>query len=42
MTKTKKDNDMTDRIGAIYVENKTELSWLIRSGVVCDKNQTGQ
>lgn len=38
--KTRQDNDVTDRIGVHYVENKTELSWTIRWGVVCDKNQT--
>ena len=34
MTKTRQDNDMIDSIGAIYVENEIELSWLIRPGIV--------
>ena len=29
MTKTKKDNDVTNHIGAIYAKNEIELSWLI-------------
>ena len=41
VTKTKQDNDMTDRAGAIYDENEIELSWLIGSGVICDENKTG-
>ena len=40
MMKTRQDNDVTDGISAFYVENDTELSWLIRSGMICDKNQT--
>ena len=40
--KTKQDNDMTNCIGAVYVENNIELSWLIRSGTVCDENHIGQ
>ena len=35
-----KENDMTDYIGVIYVENDIELLWLIRSSVVYDENQT--
>ena len=42
MMKTKEDNDVIDRIGAIYAENETELSWPIRLSVVYDKNQTRQ
>ena len=38
MTKTKNDNDVIDRIGIVYVENDIELSWPIKSGVICDKN----
>ena len=33
---------MIDCTDAIFVENKTELSWLIRHVIVCDKNQTRQ
>ena len=40
--KTRQDNDVTDCIGAIYVENKTGLLWLIKSGIICDENQIGQ
>lgn len=40
--KTKKDNDMTDCTEVIYTKNKTELSWPIGPGVVCDENQTWQ
>ena len=35
---TRQDNDITDPIGAIYVENKIELSWSIESGAVYHKN----
>ena len=38
VTKTRQDNDMTDCIGTIYVENETELSWPIKLGVVYDEN----
>ena len=34
-------NDVTNRIGAIYVENETELSWPIGPSAVYDKNQIG-
>ena len=40
--KIRQDNDVIDHIGAVYVKNETELSWLIESGAVCDKNQIGQ
>ena len=36
--KTKMENDMIDRTGAIYAKNEIELSWIIGSGMVCDKN----
>lgn len=36
--KTRHDNNMTDRIGAVHAENEIELSWLIRPSAVCDKN----
>ena len=29
---------MIDCTGAVYVENKTELLWTIRLGVIIDKN----
>ena len=38
MTKTKQDNDVTYRTGVV-VENETELSRLIRLGVVCEKTR---
>ena len=28
--KTRQDNDVIDRIGAVYAENDVEHSWLIR------------
>ena len=33
---------MSDRIGTVYVENETKLSWSIEPGVVCDENQIRQ
>ena len=42
MKKTRQDNDVNDCTGAVYTENKTELSWLIRLGAICDENQTKQ
>ena len=42
MTKTKQDNDMIDRIGAIYIENDAELSSLSGPSAVSNKNQIGQ
>ena len=41
MTKSWQDNDVTDHIGLLYVETKTQLSWPIWLSVVCDVNQTG-
>ena len=38
MMKTRKDNDVTDCISAVYVEYDIELSWPIRSGVIYDEN----
>ena len=35
---TRKNNDITDPIGAIYVEKKIELSWSIEPSVVYNKN----
>ena len=42
MINTRQDNNMIDHIGVIYVRNDIELSWLIESGVDCDKNQIRQ
>ena len=36
--KTRHDNDVIDRIGIVYIENDTELSWPIGQGVVYDEN----
>ena len=41
VTKTRQDNNMTDRIGAMYTENNTKLLWLIGSSSNCDENQIG-
>ena len=30
MTKTRQDNEVIDRIGAVYTDIRTELSWQIR------------
>ena len=38
MTKTRKDNNMTDRTGAIYSKIGTELSWSIEQDVVYHKS----
>ena len=40
--KTRQDNDVTNCIGAVYAENKIELSWLIRSSIDCDENHIWQ
>ena len=42
VTKTKQDNNMIDRIGAVYTENKIEQLWLIGPSTTYNKNQTGQ
>ena len=34
MIETKQDNDVTDRISAVYTEIRIELSWMIRQDVV--------
>ena len=34
--KTRQDNDMTNRIGAVYAENEIKLSWSIELGAVYD------
>ena len=38
MMKIGPDNDETDHTSIVYIENDTELSWLIGHGVVCDEN----
>ena len=38
LAKTRKYNDMIDRIGAVYTNNEIGLSWLIILGVVYDEN----
>ena len=40
--KTRQDNNLTDHIGTVYVENETDLQWSIGSGAICDKNQIRQ
>ena len=40
--KTRQDNNMTYHTGMVYIENDTELLWLIRPGVGCDEDQTRQ
>ena len=42
MKKMRQDNDMTDHIGSLYAENETHLLWLIRQGMVYDKDEIGQ
>lgn len=39
MMKTRHDNDLIDHIGAVYAENYTKLSRLIRSGAVYTKTR---
>ena len=38
MTKTKQDNDVTDHIGLVYIENDIELSRTIGSSAISDEN----
>lgn len=33
---------MTNRIGAVYAKNETNMSWTIELGAVYDENQTEQ
>ena len=40
--KTREDNDVTDHIGVVYIENNTELLWLIGLAVDYDENQIGK
>ena len=38
--KTRQDNDMTNRTGALYTKNDIELLWPIGLGVIYDKSKT--
>ena len=38
MTKTRQDNDLTDHIGPVYIENEIKLLWPIRRGTFYDEN----
>ena len=38
--KTIYDNNVTNSTSAVYIKNKTKLSWSIQLDVVCDDNQT--
>ena len=38
MMKTRQDNNVTDRIGVVYTKNETQLSLLMGSSEVYDKN----
>ena len=40
--KMRYDNDVTNRIGAVYTENETELPWSIRKSVAYEEKWTGQ
>ena len=44
--KTRQDYELANQAGVFYdvvfVENKLELSWLIKPTIVYDKNQIGQ
>lgn len=42
MTNTREDNNVTDRTNVVYTEKEIKLPWIIRVGVVCDKNQIEQ
>ena len=42
VTKTKQDNDVTDQLGLVNVENDIELLGLIWQGIDCGENQIGQ
>ena len=39
MMKTKEENSMIDRIGVVYAEYDTKLSWSIGLGVNYDENK---
>ena len=38
MMKTKQNNDVTDCICVVYVDNEIELLWLVKLGAVYDRN----
>lgn len=38
MMETRQDNYVTDCTDAVFVQNETKLSWLIKPIVVCDEN----
>ena len=40
--KTRPNNKVTDHIGMVYIETKTELSVPTRLGAVCDENKIKQ
>ena len=42
ITKTRQDNDVTDRTSVISVEYDTELSRLMEQSVVYDEDKTSQ
>ena len=42
MTKTKHDNNVTDRIGLAYAETETEILATIQPSVICNENRIGQ
>ena len=39
--KTRQDNDVTNHLDAVYIENKIELPCMIELGTICDYNQIG-
>ena len=42
VTKTRQDNNVIDHTDVVYIENETELSWLIGLGTSYDENQIAQ
>ena len=40
--KTTQDNNVINHLGAFYIENNIELSWLIGFGAIYDENQIRQ
>ena len=42
ITKVRQDNDMSYRIGAVYIENETKLSMLIWQDAVSEEKETVQ
>ena len=38
----RQDNEMTNCICMVYIENGTKLSWMIRQSLVYEKNEIGQ